>query len=297
MSLSTPSGSGGITLDPNDLVGGFAPAGDINGDGFDDVAFVNGLEPDEGLNELIILLGRRAAGRVSVASDPAVVRLTRRGCQDLTDVAAAGDLDGDGADELAIGIEECGQRSLAPTVGHVLKGGRSLRGRVRLSDATTTTIRSRFGPLRGTQVAAGQNVTGGAAPDLALSFSGGGPSGEGEVWLLSDVRPGEQLTLGAVGARGRRLIGAAYGQSLGADIAMSRDTTGDRRADLVISAPDTEFNGAASDLQPLHRWPDRARRPEMLDHPFRVGNDHRDGGWRPPDRLRPSRQDPRVRRS
>ena len=239
-------GPGGITLDPNDLVGGFAPAGDINGDGFDDVAFVNGLEPDEGLDELIILLGRRAAGRVSVESDPAVVRLTRRACQDLTDVAAAGDLDGDGADELAIGVEDCGRRSLAPTVAHVLKGARSLRGRVRLSGGTTATIRSRFGPLRGTQVAAGRNVAGGAAPDLALGFSGGGPVGQGEVWLLSDVRPGEQLTLGAAGARGRRLIGAAYGQSLGADIAMSRDTTGDGRADLVISAPETEFNGAES---------------------------------------------------
>ena len=239
-------GSAGITLDSDEQPGGFEPAGDVNGDGLGDVALQRVIDPDAGSDEVPLLLGRRTAGKVSLKTDPGVVHITRRRCNDLFDVAAAGDLDGDGADELAIGVDDCDDRKLSPTVAQVLKGSSALRGRVRLADFTTATVRSRFGPLSETRIAAGHDVVGGGASDLAISFPDGGPSGHGEAWLLSDVRPGEQLTLGALGRRGQRLSGAPYGETVGSDLAMTRDTTGDGRADLLIGAPGSEFAGRSS---------------------------------------------------
>lgn len=240
-------GSGGLTLrSQQDFFGGFAPAGDVNGDGLDDVAVLGGVERTEGTDEVLVFLGRQVPGNVSLKSDPNVVRFSRRRCSDLVDVASAGDLNGDGADELVIGVDDCDDRSLAPVVAQVIKGSAALRGRVRLPDAGGSTVRSRFGPLAETQVAAGRDVAGGPGPDLALGFPSAGPDFEGEVWLLSDVRLGEVLTLGSLGERGKRIIGPREGETFGSELAMSRDSTGDGRADLLIGAPYGTFAGRDS---------------------------------------------------
>ena len=237
-------GGAGIALDPEQVDDeALVEAGDVNGDGLDDMALVGGDLYEQGRDEITIVLGRRGTHPLSLESGPGLVRLRRRGCQDLGDVAPAGDLDGDGDGELVVAIGECADRPFGPDVAHVLRGTPAAPGRLRLGPATGTTIRSRFGPLPAPQVAAGRDVAGGPGADIALGFDEGGPSREGEAWLVHDVGAAERLTLGALGPRGARLLGGVDGLSLGTDVAFAGDQTGDARADLLVGAPEEDFAG------------------------------------------------------
>jgi Ca2+-binding RTX toxin-like protein len=244
VSLDAP-GAAGIALRSSELGEGFAAAGDVNGDGLDDVALVDGPDAatDGNAADILVLLGRRTPGPVSLKTDPGVLGLAGDQCGQLTDVAPAGDLDGDGIGELAVGVQDCHERKYAPVVAYIVQGSRALRGTVALNRVAAATVRSRFGPLGGPQVAAGRDVTGGPRPDLALGFPRGGPNFEGETWLISDMRLGEQLTLGSLGARARRLLGPTYRETFGSDVTIGLDRTGDGRADLSILSAEAEFGG------------------------------------------------------
>ena len=238
-------GAAGLGLDPDDLDGRvLVGAGDVNGDGLDDMAVTGGddlLGPRR--RELVLVLGRREAGTVVLKSTPGIVRVRGRSCGEFGDVAPAGDLNGDGAQELVIGIEDCDDQPFHADVAHILRGSRSLPARVRLGAATGTTIRARFGPLAHPALAAGRDVSGGPAPDIALGFPGGGPDDEGETWILRDPGVSGVLTLGALGDRGVRLLGGRESFGAGTDVAFVGDQTGDGRADLLVGASEEEFAG------------------------------------------------------
>jgi hypothetical protein len=179
-------------------------AGDVDGDGFGDLAvgapYHDSGAPDGG--RVVVISGRT---RQTIRSWIGSVANGRFGAA----LAACGDLDGDGAADLAVG---------APG----LFGGPNGHVQV-VSGATGAVLRSWAGaPGFGSAVAAGADASGDGVADLLV----GSPLAS-EAWLLD----------GATGATLRQHVygGLAFGTA----VAFVGDVTADGRSEYAATNPDT----------------------------------------------------------
>jgi hypothetical protein len=221
-------------------IGSSDGAGDVNGDGFGDV-IVSDAVTTRGRS--FVVFGSPAPSDVNLAAAAGrAIRILGRPDEEIGFVAGAGDVNGDGFDDVAVG---------AP-FGPGAQGGASgavdvIRGGARLTDidlASAGTLATRFlpgvGGLLGSRITGVGDVDGNGVDDLAVgalsaNFPSRGTAGSVMV-LLGGPRFFRSATRTAAPGGGDilRLVGSVDRASAG-DVGRAGDVDGDGRADVVVA--------------------------------------------------------------
>ncbi|UYV13503.1 MAG: FG-GAP-like repeat-containing protein [Phycisphaera sp.] len=285
-------GTDGVRFDGTDPLGqageSVAFAGDLNGDGIDDLAVG---EPDAGGGDggpgaVYFVYGRATpfAAQESLEALPGGVgtRVTPpAGVVGLGFyLARIGDLDGDGYDDLAIG---CFDRTESIGRAYVLFGREGgFPASISLDDPGVRTLALASGsPLSvaAVTVASAGDFNADGRPDLALGAANAGAGGEAYVIWGRDVPGGDDpfpdaLTLGSWPASVGMTLRGGPGQSAGASIAgapvgMTGDANGDGVDDLLVGAPRTSPAGrdGAGRVYLVFGSPDHGRGGSSIDLP------------------------------
>ena len=256
----------------NDLFGQFvAPAGDVNGDGFDDVLIgaptgLTGTPPG-----VVLVLGSdHLPSELDLSSDR-----TRNGVL-LTSFLAGegalglvgsgvGDINDDGFDDIAIGIPDglsASNNPANPRPGKIVvvfgqKNPRSVGNTVDVATLSATASLTLHGPVPGSSFGAAICAVGDIDGDQRDDYVVGAPNAGsgGSVFLFFGQSP-PLITPDLTTPDGNTVVELTVstdewsGATFGASIAGGQNATGDAGADLLFGLPQassdgTQFSGAA----------------------------------------------------
>ncbi|MAG34316.1 MAG: hypothetical protein CL908_25840, partial [Deltaproteobacteria bacterium] len=227
-------------------------AGDIDGDGFDDVVvgapFFDAGEPDEGA--AFLFLGSPTG---IASSDPDSAHARIEGDQAYaylgSSVAGAGDIDRDGFDDIVIGVPRYDSGHMDE--GSVLIFHGSATG---IADGNPTSADTRIesndsGSMLGTSVAGAGDVNGDGFTDILISAPNfdGAPVGAGTVFIYHGRI--SRIPNGNLGSASTTLLGSSPNTDFGSSVAGAGDVNADEFSDIVVGAPgftNGEFNEGAA---------------------------------------------------
>jgi hypothetical protein len=219
-----------------------AAAGDATGDGRDDLLVgapgVTRGGPDTGA---AYLFRGQMAGSMTAAGAHAILRGVFT--NDWAGASlGAGDLDGDGISDLAIGA--WGSDSSADGGGAVFVVYGPVNHDVNLENAPTIITGAEVGDAFGFSTAIVADINGDGLADLlvgAVGQDGGGPD-SGAAYLFYGPVDRE----GSADDAAVRLIGEVYDDRAGSSVTSAGDTDGDGYGDLLIGAPGHDRGGTDS---------------------------------------------------
>lgn len=253
-------GTAGITIfgvDPNDGCARVAGAGDVNGDGFDDVILsasnADGQNNDiQGAGESYIVFGGTSLPQtIDLATlGAAGVKIYGESVLELsgTWVDGAGDVNGDGFDDVIIGaIFNNGVNSAKPHAGasFVIFGGSSLPATIDLKTlgaAGITIFGADSNDQSGRSVGGAGDVNGDGFDDLIIGANRADGAGNakpdaGECYVIfGRASPPQVINLGSLGVAGITLFGGDAGDSAGRSVSGAGDVNGDGFDDVIIGA-------------------------------------------------------------
>ncbi|WP_205698627.1 integrin alpha [Conexibacter sp. SYSU D00693] len=229
---------------PDAVAGSALATGDFDGDGNDDLAVgARGLSPlgrdEAGGVEVLFgpITGRRAAGRLMVYGAEAHERAG-------TALANAGDVDGDGADDLAIGAYQASpvDRPAAGRVYVVFGRGEGELDLANLGPDGQKIWGAMPADNLGRSLASVGDQDGDGRPDLLLGAPGADPGGRvraGAAFVVrGDPTPERIVDLAAPGDQAFAFAGPSEGATAGWSVAGGGDRDGDGLADYAIAAPE-----------------------------------------------------------
>ena len=238
------------------LTGGF----DHDGDGYDDLAYGSIGYGSSDVGGFSIAYGRAAPvdGRIRVLCDEEDTLGWNVYSYLGISVSAAGDIDGDGCDELAVGAdaEDWVATSNQGSVRVVWGWGSGCRGSPQVTTAYVADPYARLGH----GLAAGRDVDGDGVPDVAVGAWDYGTGGTAEVglvallsgsWLaslpvnpLTTPLPIEASTaLNAIPLDGRVVVGPADDWDFGWTLALVPNPADPSRALVAVGAPFGDLGG------------------------------------------------------
>ena len=229
-----------------------SPAGDVDGDGLDDVAIGARLQSD-GANragKVYVIFGSSIPGVDIGSLADADVHLpgTAIGGEQGYDIGPVGDLDGDGLDELITGAYHAGREAMVSGEAMLYLGGSlSTQSRILDTDADIRFVSSQDNHLLGLSVEGDMDLDGNGSIDVVLGAAGmapptqgdGGDSGStvgmdspGDVYLFW----GEDLTPGVhnVDDASVHFEGEIRNDHAGIRVTSPGDVDGDGTDDLFI---------------------------------------------------------------
>ena len=226
-----------------------ASAGDVNGDGLDDILIgVPILNTKKGQSYLVF--GKDDGTAIDIndvinGTGGFAINGTTNRSYSGTSVASAGDVNGDGLDDMIIGAPI---KSSSKGQAYVIYG-KTTTTTVDLNDivantggyAITATLSS---SKLGTSVATAGDINGDGLADIIVGAPGANGTGESYVIFGSNTTPA--INLAALGATGITISGITSGDNSGTSVHAAGDINGDGIDDLVIGAPESDINGVDS---------------------------------------------------
>ncbi|NJN88613.1 MAG: cadherin-like domain-containing protein [Leptolyngbyaceae cyanobacterium SL_7_1] len=270
--LASLNGSNGFVIngiDSNDNAGfSVSSAGDINKDGIDDLVIgAPGADPNSVINagETYVVFGRAGIGGSGSLNLAAAIDGTNgfviNGVDSLdrsgTAVSRAGDVNGDGADDLIIGAPEADPNAISVAgKSYVVFGGVGVGAQGSLS---LSTLNGSNGFLingidtadrSGTSVSSAGDINGDGIDDLIIGAVGGDPAGKngaGESYVVfgsTGLGLGGILNLSTLnGSNGFVINGVEDDDASGISVSNAGDVNGDGFDDLIIGAFEADANG------------------------------------------------------
>jgi len=215
-----------------------AAAGDVNGDGYDDVLV--GATGASGYTGVAYLVHGPISGSVSLSSADAAFSGEIPGDYAGVSVAGAGDTNGDGYDDLLVGSAYNDAGAGNAGVAYLMLGPQS--GTNALSGADTRLLGQIPDGFAGIALDSAGDVDGDGRDDVLVGASNDGTMGflGGAAYLVNGP-PAGTFSLAFADAQ---LFGVAANDWAGRAVAGAGDVDHDGRGDLLICAPREDTGGA-----------------------------------------------------
>ncbi|WGM38577.1 hypothetical protein [Caulobacter sp. NIBR1757] len=241
-----------------------ASAGDINGDGIDDLIIgARGADPNGSFSGASYVVFGRTTGfaatlNLSTLDGTTGFQISGVAASDQSgiSVASAGDVNGDGIDDLIIGAKYADPNGSASGASYVVFG-RTTGFAAELNPSTldgTTGFQingEATTDLSGVSVASAGDVNGDGIGDLIIGAMVADPNGasSGASYVVFGRTTGFAATLelsGLNGTTGFQINGEVANDQSGASVASAGDINGDGVDDLIIGAKYADPNGSSS---------------------------------------------------
>ena len=267
--LATLDGSNGFRMNgeaEGDYTGrAVNAAGDINGDGFDDIILSSTDAESDGspfAGRSYVVFGNPTLGatvELATLNGENGFKILGAGGDDYSgqSVSGAGDVNGDGFGDLLIGAPNAGAPGRDYSGVTYLFFGKARGFDPRLNLATfdrndgSIIVGAAVGDYAGRAVAAGGDFNGDSFDDLVIGAYGADPNGEssGAAYILfgSATRFDPTVDLATLDiSRGVRIGGESSDDFLGNALAGGGDINGDGFDDLIVGADGADPNGTSS---------------------------------------------------
>jgi hypothetical protein len=266
--LSTLNGTNGFTIQRavsfDGAGGSVSDAGDVNGDGIGDLivgaagADVNGMDS----GAAYVVFGKQGGLGANVKLSSLVAadgfRITGEKLSNTlgSSVSAAGDINGDGIDDIIVGAPQADVSGYNSGAAYVVFG--KVGGFGATLDASTVTGANGFRitgvaaeDYAGSSVSAAGDINGDGIGDLIVGAGNADPNGSnsGAAYVVFGKKGGfaKDLKLSTLAAAdGFRITGAAANDQAGSSVSAAGDVNGDGIGDLIVGAVNADPNGSSS---------------------------------------------------